>query len=161
MAERRAPAAESQGAERRLASFIDKFSPAHQQLIRAARRALQTRYPTANEIAYDNYNFFVIGYGATERPSDCFLSLTAAASGVGLCFVYGASLPDPDGILLGSGRQTRFIRLASVAVLDRPEVASLLRVAAEQARAVLPAEGHGRPIIRAVSAKQRKRRKEG
>jgi hypothetical protein len=27
------------------------------------------------------------------------------------CFCYGATLPDPDKILLGSGKQNRFIRL--------------------------------------------------
>jgi hypothetical protein len=35
------------------------------------------------EIVYDNYNFFVIGFSVTERPSDCILSIAAAANGVG------------------------------------------------------------------------------
>jgi hypothetical protein len=29
---------------------------------------LRQRLPTANELVYDNYNFFVIGYSSTERP---------------------------------------------------------------------------------------------
>ena len=97
--------------EKQLRSFIEKFEPKHQGTIRAVRRALRKRFPTANELAYDNYNFFVIGYGPTERPSDCFLSIAAAANGVGLCFIHGASLPDPAKVLTGSGKQTRFIRL--------------------------------------------------
>ena len=32
---------------------------------------MRKRFPTANELVYDNYNFFVIGYCTTERPSDC------------------------------------------------------------------------------------------
>jgi len=67
--------------------------------------------PTANELVYDNYNFFVIGYCSTERPSDCIASIAAAANGVGLSFYRGASLPDPHGLLLGSGSQNRFVRL--------------------------------------------------
>jgi hypothetical protein len=59
--------------------------------------------PTANELVYDNYNFFVIGYCSTERPSDCIASIAAAANGVGLSFYRGVSLPDPHGLLLGSG----------------------------------------------------------
>src|SRR5947207_14364525 len=60
----------SQSAEEQLQSFIGKFEPEHQETIRAVRKALRKRFPTANELAYDNYNFFVIGYGAGERPSD-------------------------------------------------------------------------------------------
>ena len=80
---------DSLSTEEQLRSFIEKFEPKHQGTIRAVRRALRKRFPTANELAYDNYNFFVIGCGPTERPSDCFLSVAAAANGVGLCFIHG------------------------------------------------------------------------
>lgn len=146
-------------AEKQLKGFIGKFESQDQTLIRAVRRALRKRFPTANELAYDNYNFFVIGYGPTERPSDCFVSIAAAANGVGLCFVRGASLPDPKKVLLGSGKQTRFIRLESVRVLQRPEIETLLTVAATQGKTPLPAIGHGKLIIRSVSKKQRPRRR--
>ena len=82
--------------ESRLRGFIAKFSPRNAALIRAVRRGLRTQFPSANELVYDNYNFFVIGYGPTERPSDCFVSIAAAASGVGLCFIQGAKLVDPS-----------------------------------------------------------------
>ena len=80
-------------AERRLASFIQKFEPRQRTLIRGARAALRRRLRSANELVYDNYNFFVIGYSPTERPSDAILSIAAAANGVGLCFIHGAALP--------------------------------------------------------------------
>ena len=145
--------------EKQLTSFIDKFEPAHRATIRAARKLLRKRFPTANELAYDNYNFFVIGFGPNERPSDCFVSIAAAANGVGLCFIRGVSLPDPAGILSGSGKQTRFLRLPSATVLEQPAVQTLLRVAAERARVPLAPDGRGKLIIRSVSAKQRPRRK--
>jgi hypothetical protein len=146
-------------AERQLRTFIDKFEPRHRTLICAVRKALRQRFPTANELAYDNYNFFVIGYGPTERPSDCIVSMAAGANGVGLCFLHGASLPDPNKFLLGSGNQTRFIRLESASVLARPEVEALLAAAVAQAKTPLPASGHGKLIIRSISAKQRPRRR--
>src|SRR6266481_3329912 len=97
--------------EHQVRAFTAKFEPRHQLVIRAVHKALRKRFPTAYELAYDNYNFFVLGYGPTERPSDCIVSMAAAANGVGLCFIQGAHLPDPHGLLLGSGKQTRFIRL--------------------------------------------------
>jgi hypothetical protein len=145
----------SQSPEQQLQGFIEKFEPQHQATIRAARRALRKRFPTANELAYDNYNFFVIGYGPTERPSDCFVSIAAAANGVGLCFIHGAKLPDPARVLVGSGKQTRFVRLPTAEILQRPAVETLLSVAAERAKAALARTGRGRLIIRSVSAKQR------
>jgi hypothetical protein len=146
-------------AEEHLQSFINKFEPKHQQVIRAARKTLRKEFPTATELVYDNYNFFVIGFGPTERPSDCIVSISAAANGVGLCFIRGAVLPDPAQILIGSGKQARFIRRPSAEVLTQPEVRTLLSVAAEQTRTPLPISGRGRLVIRSVSTKQRPHRK--
>jgi len=147
-------------AETLLSGFIGKFGPRHQVLIRAVRQALRRRFPGAHELVYDNYNFFVIGYCPTERPSDCILSVTAAANGVGLCFLHGATLPDPGKILAGSGKQTRFLRLESASVLKRPEVAALLSIAAARSKAPMPSIARGKLIIRSVSARQRPRRKD-
>jgi len=146
-------------AEARLQVFIEKFEPEHQTLIRAVRRRLRKRFPTATELAYDNYNFFVIGYSPTDRPSDALVSIAAGANGVGLCFIRGARLPDPQKILLGSGKQTRFIRLPAAAVLDRPEVEALLAAAVADAETAFPSGRRGKLVIRSVSAKQRPRRR--
>jgi hypothetical protein len=149
----------STSAEQQLRTFIDKFEPKHRATIRAVRKAVRARFPTANQLVYDNYNFFVIGFGPSERPSDCFISIAAAANGVGLCFLHGASLPDPAKKLSGSGKQTRFLRLPSAEVLRQPEIVTLLKLAAERAGVPLPRDGRGKLIIRSVSAKQRPRRK--
>lgn len=146
-------------AEKQLRLFIAKFEPKHQALIRAVRKALRKRFPAANELAYDNYNFLAVGYSPTERPSDAIVSMAAGANGVNLCFVRGASLPDPKKILLGSGNQTRFIRIDSVEVLARPEVETLVAAAIAQSKAPLRPTGRGKLIIRSVSAKQRPRRR--
>ena len=144
--------------EKQLATFIAKFDPKIAKQIRATRRVLRKQFPTANELVYDNYNFFVIGYSTTERPSDCMVSLAANAKGVGLSFYYGATLPDPGNILLGSGNQNRFIRLESAATLAKPEVEALLRAATAQAKSPLPTTGRRRTIVRSVAARQRPRR---
>jgi hypothetical protein len=147
-------------AEKQIGGFIGKFEPTRQRLINAVRKELRRRFPSAHELVYDNYNFFVIGYSPTERPSDSIVSMAAAANGVVLCFIRGASLPDPKKVLLGSGKQTRFIRLESAGVLKRPEVEALLAAAASIVEVPLQAKGRGKLVIRSVSAKQRPRRKE-
>jgi hypothetical protein len=146
-------------AERQLASFIAKFEPKHARLIKACRAELRRILPTAVELVYDNYNFFVIGYCSSERPSDCIVSIAAAANGVGLSFYHGATLPDPSGILEGSGKQNRFIRLPGASKLSEPEVLKLILLAAAQAKTKLPSAGSGHLVIKSVSAKQKPRRR--
>jgi hypothetical protein len=145
-------------AERQLAGFIAKFEPAQAKLIRECRAELHQLLPTAIELVYDNYNFFVIGYCTTPRASDCIVSIAAAANGVGLSFYYGATLPDPEKLLQGSGKQNRFMRLPSVEVLRRPGVVALIKAAVAQSKTPLPKTGGGQLVIQSISAKQKPRR---
>ena len=143
---------------KQLSAFIAKFDPAIARLIRACRTEMRKLLPAANELVYDNYNFFVIGYSTTERASDCLLSLAAAANGVILSFYHGATLPDPQHLLLGSGKQNRFIRLPDARTFRSPGVLALIKAAIAQADSPFPATGC-HTIIKSISAKQRPRRK--
>ena len=145
--------------EAQVRGFIDKFDPENRALIRAVRRALRKRFATAYELAYDNYNFFVLAYSPTERPSDAVVSMAAGAGGVNLFFVQGATLPDPKKRLLGAGSQVRFIRIPSVQVLAHPEVKALFAAALARSRAKFRKSGRTTLIVRSVSAKQRPRRR--
>lgn len=135
------------------------FDPSVAKLLRACRSTLRKALPTSVELVYDNYNFFVIGYCSTPRASDCIVSLTGSSNGVGMCFMHGANLPDPDGLLMGSGKQTRFIRLPAAAVLKTAPVESLLKAAIVKAKTPLPVSGKGGTVIKSISAKQRPRRR--
>jgi hypothetical protein len=92
----------SESAAKQLAGFIAKYDRLLAKLARAARAALRKRFPTAIELVYDNYQFLAIGFGATERASDCIVSLAVSPKGVALSFYGGATLPGPDRILLGT-----------------------------------------------------------
>ena len=144
--------------ERQLAGFIAKFTPEVATLIRGARKKMRERLPQAVELVYDNYNFFVIGYGPSERASEAIFSLAAQAKGVSLCFLHGAGLPDPNGLLKGSGKVVRNIRLETPTTLDRADVRALMTTALERSKSPMDPKGVHRLIIKSVSAKQRPRR---
>jgi len=72
---------------------------------------VRKRFPTANELAYDYKTFVVIGYSAPDRGIDAIVALAARSTGVSLYFNQGPKVPDPKGILMGSGKRTRFIQL--------------------------------------------------
>ncbi len=150
------PAAED-SPEVRLEGFIDKFDPEVARQIRAARKALRRRLPGAVEMVYDNYNFFVIGYGPNERASEAVLSIAAQAKGVSICFIQGAKLPDPTKILRGSGNQTRSLPLENAEMLSRAEVEELIQAALAFGKTPMPGK-NGYTVIKSVSEKQRPRR---
>src|SRR4051812_37540652 len=150
------PLVEKLSPEKQLAAFIAKFEPKNQALIRAVRRAMRKRLPTATEMVYDNYNFFVIGYSPTGRASDAVFSIAAFAKGVSLVFTHGARLADPDKLLRGAGNQVRSMRLESAADLDNSGVKRLMAAALAQGKPM--PRGKGKLVISSISKKQRPRR---
>jgi hypothetical protein len=62
------------------------------------------------------------------------MSLACGANGVSLSFYYGATLPDPEGVLLGSGNQNRFVRLESAKTLSTPAIERLIAGALRRRR---------------------------
>ncbi|MBA3963928.1 MAG: DUF1801 domain-containing protein [Chthoniobacterales bacterium] len=159
MKSRRSSHVSTASPSKQLASFIGKFDPSVAKLIRACRAEMRKLLPTAIELVYDNYNFFVIGYSPTERASDAIFSIAAASNGVGLAFLQGASVPDPKHLLQGAGKKNRFLRLPTLAPLKSRDVRELLDAALTHAKTPLSSSGGGYMIIKSVSAKQRPRRK--
>ena len=143
--------------ETQLDGFMAKYSP---EVVVDARRALaflQARLPTATRLVYDNYNALVIGFGATEKVGDVILSIALYPRWVTLFFLRGVDLPDPHGLLAGSGAQVRSVRLDPISRLEEPDVGALIDAALAYGRP-LPASGAGPLIIKSISAKQRPRR---
>ena len=143
----------------KLEEFIAKYSPEVAAEGRAALTKMRRLVPGAVELVYDNYNWLVVGICPSERASDAVLSLVFAPRWITLCFLQnGPELRDPSGLLRGSGKRVRNIRLESAKDLDKPAVRSLIAEALARARVPIDGTGRGPIVIRSVSAKQRPRR---
>ena len=144
--------------EAAIKGFLAKYDPAIASQLRACRRTIRALVPRGFEMVYDNYNGLVFGFSPTERPSDALLSIVGYPRWVGLAFLQGASLADPDGLLQGTGRQVRGRRLSAPKNLDEPKLRALIaRALAPEAEAFAAAPPL-RTILKSVSAKQRPRR---
>ena len=144
-------------AERQLAGFIARFSPDVARVARAARAKIRKQLPGAFELVYDNYNALALAFGPTDRASDAILSIALYPRWVSLFFARGAKLPDPSGVLRGSGNQVRHVVLQPLDVLESAPVRTLLKVAVASHPKAL-ARARGRTIIKSITAKQRPRR---
>jgi len=145
--------------ESQLRSLIEKFDLKGQRLIRAVRSAVRKRLPTANELVYDYGTSLVIGYSPTDRGVESIVSTAARTDGVRLYFMHGPQLPDPKKLLMGSGKQTRFIRVEAARHLANPDVEALIEAAIERASVPLPSKGRGTLVIKSSAAMKRPRRK--
>jgi hypothetical protein len=145
--------------EAQLRAYIDKLDPKNQKLVRSVRAAVRKRFPTANELAYNYSTALVIGYAPADRGIDAVVAIRASADGVSLYFNQGPELPDPKGLLRGSGKQTRFIQVEAASRLAHPDVEALIAATIAQARVPLPSKGKGSLIIKSDGAKKPPRRK--
>jgi hypothetical protein len=150
-------------AEQQLDSFLAKYDPEIAAFARGALAKMRKIVPGAVEMVYDNYNWLVIGFGPTERPSEAIFSIVLPPRRVSLCFLQGAGLPDPAKRLEGKGNVVRNIRLYDIGepdakVLDDPEVRALINVALNRAKVPMPDQGRRKLVIKSISAKQRPRR---
>jgi Domain of unknown function (DU1801) len=145
-------------AETQLHSFIDKYDPHVATLARILFEKMKARVPGATMMVYDNYNALAIGFGASGKVSRAVLSLAVFPRWVTLCFLFGAGLPDPHGLLNGKGSQVRHVRLRDPALLDDPRVQALIDEAVARSEPPFDPSREQELVIKSVSAKQRPRR---
>jgi hypothetical protein len=145
-------------AARQLAAFLAKFDPAVAAQARRALAVMRRRCPGAHELVYDNYNALAIGFGPSERASDAVFSIAVFPRWVSLFFFEGASLPDPDKRLRGSGKAVRHVVLVDATVIEEPAVRALIAAALARADPPIDPRARRRLVIKSVSARQRPRR---
>jgi len=142
-----------------LDTFIDKYRPEVAALARACLAKMRARLPGATQIVYDNYNALVVGFGPSEKTSHAVFSVAMYPRWVNLFFLQaGPKLPDPHGLLKGSGNVVRSITIQSASELDQPAVQALIAAALKRAIQPIDPAAPGELVIRSISAKRRPRR---
>ena len=131
-----------------LDGFLAKFSPATASLAKAVLKTMRARLPGASELVYDKRNSLVVGFCPNERASDAINSMAVYTNWVNIYFFEGDTLPDPEGVLQGSGTIVRFIRLTAASDLDRPAVKALMAEARKRADPPLDPKAKRRVFIK-------------
>lgn len=115
-----------------LLQLLRAYAPEIRELALATRHAVLQELAPCHETILQVYTI-AMGYGPNARMRDQICHVTVHAKHVNLGFHSGAFLPDPDGILLGSGSQIRHIKIGTPADLARPGIRGYLRTALEMA----------------------------
>jgi hypothetical protein len=108
-------------------SFLASYPSEVGALARAARRLLESSLPNAAETLDESAK--VIGYGYGPGYKGCVCTLILSQTGVKLGIPYGASMPDPNGLLRGAGKVHRHVVLQKPADLKQPGVKAMVKSA--------------------------------
>ena len=104
--------------------LLAEHTPEIQAIERALRSTLHDRFPAAVEqVDFANR---LIAFGHTMKIRGLLFAIIAHASRVNLQLADGANLPDPDGLIEGTGKRIRHVKIRSVEAASSPAVIAII-----------------------------------
>ena len=103
-------------------AWLENLADEKKPLIEAIRKLIGSVAPEAYEIIYHN----ALGYGPTVSGFDRILYVSVYEKYVNLGFFYGGFLSDPEGLLVGSGKRMRHIKIRRLQETENPAITALL-----------------------------------
>lgn len=96
-------------------------------------------YPVVVEVPWPKQR--IIGYGVgPKKMSEHFCYIAAQREYVNLGFYYGAELSDPEGLLEGTGKKLRHIKVRDVDQVTRPALREMIEESLEERKSALGME---------------------
>jgi hypothetical protein len=92
--------------------FIKDYPEPVQLIALRLREIIQSELPDTKEMV--DAPSKIIGYSASAKYADLVCAIAPFPRYVNLMFSRGASMPDPDGILKGTGKKARHIRVEEI-----------------------------------------------
>ena len=112
-----------------LKEFLAPYSPAVRDLAAKARAMILDIIPDVREQI--DAPARIIGYGFGPRYVDLVCIIMPTKAGVNLGFYKATELPDPEGLLEGTGKLHRHVKLKEPGDIESPALKALLKAALE------------------------------
>jgi hypothetical protein len=112
--------------------FLRSYPPEVRAIALKTRDVIRDVLPTVTEKVYPGWK--VIEYGAGQNREDVFAVISPQRERINLGLANGADLPDPEGLLEGSGKGIRHIKITSAQAADAPAVRDLVQGALRATR---------------------------
>jgi len=103
-------------------AWLAKVPSQHEPVVAAVRALVFSVAPEARETIYHD----ALGYGPSDSGIDRLLYVSVFRAHVNLGFFYGGFTPDPDGLLIGSGKRMRHVKLTTTEDCANPALRRLL-----------------------------------
>ena len=103
------------------------------------RKLIAGIYPDAVEVPWPKQG--IVGYGVgPKKMSEHFCYVGVYQDHVNLGFYHGADLPDPAGLLEGTGKKLRHVKLREAELVERPAIRQLIEAALKERQKALGIE---------------------
>ena len=103
-------------------AWLARVPGQHASVVVAVRALVFSVAPDAHETIYHD----ALGYGPSDSGFDPILYVAVFRAHVNLGFFYGGFTADPDGLLIGSGKRMRHVRLTTPENCANPALRRLL-----------------------------------
>jgi hypothetical protein len=113
-----------------LEQFLTPYSPMVQALALKLRALVHEVMP--DTIEQLDAPAHLIGYGLDRTYKGLICGITLHTAHINLMFARGTELPDPEGLLAGTGKRARHVTIRQEADLERPGVRRLLIAALQR-----------------------------
>lgn len=123
--------------EQQIDEYLMPFSGKIQTLAQQLRTYLKTETHPTFELVADSNISVNIGYGFTEKAWDCYCAIIVYSKHINISLPSGVGIPDPEGILHGTGKRIRHIKINDFEDIKKPAVMDILMQARENAFALL------------------------
>jgi len=107
-----------------LVAFLAIYAPEVQAIALSLRELILDLVPTAMEQV--DLPGKLIGYGFKPTYKDTICVVMPLKSAVNLGFPRGTELPDPQGLLVGTGKRARHVKITALRDVDQSTLRSLL-----------------------------------
>ena len=135
--------------------FLSRFPPEIVALVKRCLPKLRRALPVSYELVYDYSNSLVVGFGASERGYEAIVAIAIFPSSVRLYF--DKSLPDPEGLLEGTGAKVRSVTVKAASDLDRGGIRALIKASIKHSGVTAPHTRSARMVIKSGPAKRKAR----
>jgi hypothetical protein len=106
-------------------TFLKGYPPPVREIAVKAREVIFSVMPDATEKVYPGWK--VIQYGVGADMKSVFAAISPQRERVNLGLANGATLPDPEGLLEGTGVGIRHVKLTSPEAAAAPAVRTLVQ----------------------------------
>jgi hypothetical protein len=138
------------------AAFVSRFPPETVALVKRCLPRLRRALPCPYQIVYDYAHSVVVSFSMSERGYEAIVALAIEPQRIRLYF--DKSLPDPKGLLEGSGGKVRSVTLKAASDIDHGDIHALIKTAIRHAGVKFPRTRTTRMVIKSKAKKQRPKR---
>ena len=133
--------------------FLSRFPSEIVALVKRSMPKLRRAFPGSYQLVYDYPNSLVVGFSMSEHGYEAIVAIAIFPRCVRLYF--DKSIPDPKGLLEGTGAKVRSVILKTASDFNHGDIEALIKAAIKHSGVRFSRAKSSRMIIKSKSNKRK------